>query len=222
MLVVAVCTSTSGAWTTHAHATPLPAMDREPTTVLVAAPASIRGPSPNAKDVAWPTARAAYDELKRQMNPEGIGEVILTPDGGGTLLEGLTTNLFVVRTRLDMPYHGVADCVSSLEVVTPPRGDVLPGVAREAVIAACAAEGLPVKEEPVLASEEDLWAEVFLTNAVRLTRPVREVRWASADGVGGGSGPDARESRLVPDAWGSISNRLYRRILASLDDDLGP
>jgi branched-subunit amino acid aminotransferase/4-amino-4-deoxychorismate lyase len=88
------------------------------------------------------------------------------------------------------------------------------------VIAACAAEGLPVKEEPVLASEEDLWAEVFLTNAVRLTRPVREVRWANAEG--GGSGPDARESRLVPDAWGSISNRLYRRILASLDDDLGP
>ena len=221
MLVVTVCTSTHGALITHAHATPLPAMDREPTTVLVAAPASIRGPSPSAKDVAWPTARAAYDELKRQMNPEGIGEVILTPDGGDTLLEGLTTNLFVVRTRLDMPYHGVADGMSSsLEVVTPPRGDVLPGVVREAVIAAFAAEGLPVKEEPVLASEVDLWAEVFLTNAVRLTRPVREVRWASADG--GGSGPDARESRLVPDAWGSISNRLYRRILASLDDDLGP
>jgi hypothetical protein len=46
MLVVAVCTSTPGAWTTHAHATPLPAMDREPTTVLVAAPGIDPGSKP--------------------------------------------------------------------------------------------------------------------------------------------------------------------------------
>ena len=153
------------------------------------------------------------------MTPEGIGEIILTPDGGATLLEGLTTNLFVVRTRVDMPYHGVADGKSSLELVTAPRDSVLPGLARDAVIRASVAEGLPVREEPVLASDADCWTEAFLTNAVRLVQPVREVRWGSSDG---NSSDGAREERFLPDPWGSISNRLYRRIVASLDDDLGP
>ena len=103
-----MCAADGGGWTTHAHAAPLPRFDREPTTLLVAAPA-LRQTNTNAKDVAWPATRAAYDDVKRRMTPEGIGEIILTPDGGATLLEGLTTNLFVVRTRVDMPYHGVAD-----------------------------------------------------------------------------------------------------------------
>ena len=213
-----MCASDGGGWTTHAHAAPLPRFDREPTTLLVAAPA-LRQTNTNAKDVAWPATRAAYDDVKRRMAPEGIGEIILTPDGGATLLEGLTTNLFVVRTRVDMPYHGVADGKSSLELVTAPRDSVLPGLARDAVIRASVAEGLPVREEPVLASDADCWTEAFLTNAVRLVQPVREVRWGSSDG---NSSDGAREERFLPDPWGSISNRLYRRIVASLDDDLGP
>lgn len=220
MVVIAVCASIhGGGWTTFTHASPLPSFDREPATVLVAAPA-LRQTNPNAKDVAWPATRAAYDDVKRRMQEtDGIGEIILTPDGGATLLEGLTTNLFVVRTRVDMPYHGVADAKSSVELVTAPRDSVLPGLARDAVIRASVAEGLPVREEPVLASDADCWTEAFLTNAVRLVQPVREVRWGSSDGK---SSEGAREERFLPDPWGSISNRLYRRIVASLDDDLGP
>ena len=137
----------------------------------------------NAKDVAWPATRAVYDELKTRMAPDGIGEIILTPDGGTTLLEGLTTNLFVARTRVDMPYHGVADAKSSVELVTAPRDSVLPGLARDAVIRASAAEGLPVREEPVLASDADCWTEALLTNAVRLVQPVRRCGGGRATGI---------------------------------------
>ena len=103
---------------------------------------------------------------------DGIGEVLLAravddPDGAGEfhgieLLEGLTSNLFVV-------YRDGTLRTAAAE------GSVLPGFARHLVLEAAEKLGLSYDEtKPVLLQDavDGLWSEVFVTSAIRLVVPV--------------------------------------------------
>ena len=82
-------------------------------------------------------------------------------DGGGNIVEGTVSNLFMVDGE---------------GVHTPPAdGDLLAGVTRAMVCELAAAEGLPVKQEPI--SRERVYAadEVFLTNTTWEVRPVDRI-----------------------------------------------
>jgi branched-subunit amino acid aminotransferase/4-amino-4-deoxychorismate lyase len=100
-----------------------------------------------------------------------VGEVLLTrecrdendDDDDVELLEGLTSNLFVV-------YHN-----GTLQ--TPPCDSVLGGYARQLVLDCAAASGTrwEVMEGSIKLSEASQWKEVFTTSAIRLVSPVNVV-----------------------------------------------
>lgn len=86
----------------------------------------------------------------------------LLVDEDGTVLETGRANVFVVR-------GGV--------VTTPPaEGRILPGVMRARVIAALRSAGYEVRERAIALADLAEVSEVFVTNALRGARPVREVR----------------------------------------------
>ena len=86
----------------------------------------------------------------------------LLVDEDGTVLETGRANVFVVR-------GGV--------VTTPPAdGRILPGVMRARVIAALRSAGYEVRERDTALADLAEVSEVFVTNALRGARPVREVR----------------------------------------------
>ena len=98
----------------------------------------------------------ALDHARRRGAREAL---FVTPEGA--LLEGTTSNLFLVR-------DGV--------LLTPPAGDlVLAGILRRQVLDAAARRDIPVRVEQV--SLPDLYAagEVFLTNALTGPLPVANV-----------------------------------------------
>lgn len=86
----------------------------------------------------------------------------LLVDEDGMVLETGRANVFVVR-------GGV--------VTTPPAdGRILPGVMRARVIAALRSAGYEVRERDIALTDLAEVSEVFVTNALRGARPVREVR----------------------------------------------
>uniref|UniRef100_A0A832I418 Aminodeoxychorismate lyase n=1 Tax=Eiseniibacteriota bacterium TaxID=2212470 RepID=A0A832I418_UNCEI len=113
------------------------------------------------------TSRLAYSLALEEARAARADEALLAaPDG--TLLEGATSNLFVVRRG---------------EVLTPPlaRG-ILPGIARAVVLELCAALGLPAREADL--SRADLAAadEAFVTNSVQEVVPLATVDGAPLPG----------------------------------------
>ena len=123
---------------------------------------------PDAKDSSWCRERRPLEEM---FKADGIGEVLLAravdADGAGEfhgieLLEGLTSNLFVV-------YRDGTLRTAAAE------GSVLPGSARHFVLEAAEKLGLSYDEtKPVLLQDavDGLWSEVFVTSAIRLVVPV--------------------------------------------------
>jgi branched-subunit amino acid aminotransferase/4-amino-4-deoxychorismate lyase len=149
--------------------------------------------APRAKHSSWLDARLPLEAQKR----DGVGEVVMVR-GDGAALEGLVSNLFVVRRG----------------VLFTARGDVLHGSARELVIEACAAAVPPVEVcfvAPRALGGGDLaaaagvgtgapeaeardaprsvreWDEAFLTSVVKLVQPVVEVRSRGGFGLDGGT-----------------------------------
>lgn len=103
---------------------------------------------------------------KQAARAEGFDEVVFT-DAAGTLLEGAVTNCFVVVGG---------------RLVTPPLGEILPGVARSVVLEIAGARAEEGALTPALVAAAD---EVFLTNAVLGVMPVAELdgrRFAAAPG----------------------------------------
>ena len=123
---------------------------------------------PDAKDSSWCRERRPLEEMFKGAD---IGEVILAraadADGVGEfhgieLLEGLTSNLFVV-------YRDGTLRTAAAE------GNVLSGCARHCVLEVAEKLGLSYDEtEPVLLQDaiDGLWSEVFVTSAIRLVVPV--------------------------------------------------
>ena len=184
--------------------------------------------APRAKHSSWLNARLPLEAQKR----DGVGEVVMLRRDGAAL-EGLVSNLFVVRRG----------------VLFTARGDVLHGSARELVIEACAAAVPPigvcfvapralgggdlaaaaaaagvgtdgaeaeVRDAPRSVRE---WDEAFLTSVVKLVQPVVEVRCREGFGADGGAtataggGAAAAHHRL---AVGPITQRLAASVRSRL------
>jgi branched-chain amino acid aminotransferase len=140
---------------------PIPGRPMGPPTVVVTshplapAPATMTAVSvdlarelPHVKAVSYLVAVTA----RRQAAQRGADEALLT-DGGGRVLEGASSNLFVVRDG---------------GVVTPHRdGGLLAGVTRQVVLELAHAGGVAVTERPLWLSEVVDADEAFLTSTTR-------------------------------------------------------
>ena len=119
---------------------------------------------PRSKLSSWCRTRRPLEE--RFKNDESsVGEVLLMmrndDDGTTELLEGLTSNVFVLY--------------SNGTLVTPAEG-MLEGCARNQVLCHARALGYKVKCAPIrLDSSVDQWEEVFCTSAIRLIIPVNKI-----------------------------------------------
>jgi Amino-transferase class IV len=126
---------------------------------------------PNSKLSSWCRQRRPLEELFKGAD---IGDVILTKsdvDSGSShcgkgpssgtieLLEGLTSNLFVV---------GPGNIIR-----TPPSSLVLEGYARQLVMDAAVKCGYRVEICPILLEGLPSWEDVFLTSSIRLIIPVQ-------------------------------------------------
>jgi len=100
----------------------------------------------------------------------------LVLDSSGRVVEGTTSNVFLVRRS---------------ELVTPPEeAGILPGITRARLLDIAAAEGVVVRLEPVTPTDLAAAEEVFLSSSIREVLPVVRI-----DGrpVGGGvPGPTTR------------------------------
>lgn len=207
-----------GAYRVGAHLTPLHVdADEPPIACVVDGPERLRLPA--VKSTAWPTERAWMDRAR----PEDADETILAGDRGETLVEGCVSNLFVVVTRKDEATGKVAKVVQ-----TAPEGRCLPGIARRAVLDACEREGVATEEIAPLAADRGRWREAFVTNAIKLVRPVGEVRWPRGLGVDMGEGAEdvglgGELVATIKDAESRpVTRRILERVVESLGRDIGP
>jgi hypothetical protein len=131
---------------------------------------------PEAKMSSWCRQRRPLEELfKSNQAKHNIGEVILTRVDDDTtlntsreksvsLLEGLTSNLFVVY--------------DNNVIRTPPcHLSALEGYARHLVLKHAQQCGYTVEEKPIRLDDDHVrsWKEVFITSSIRLIIPVRSV-----------------------------------------------
>jgi para-aminobenzoate synthetase / 4-amino-4-deoxychorismate lyase len=104
---------------------------------------------------------ADRDLLARAEASVGPGTAPLLVLGDGEVLEASRANVFVVRDGA---------------LVTPPlAGEILPGVARAAVIAEAAGIEVPVREERLTLADLRGADEVFLTGSLRGVETIREI-----------------------------------------------
>lgn len=148
-----------------------------------------RQPHAHAKLSSWCTQRRPLEE---QFLLQDISEVILT-NHENRLLEGLTSNLFVVRRN---------DKDGNTRLQTAPTG-ILPGSARQLVLDAYDGEldwSAPCLQE----CRNDDWQEVFLTSAIKRIVPVDKV-YVREDAT----------LKLVwsaPNVEGSVISQLQRKL----------
>jgi len=121
--------------------------------------------TPRAKLSSWCSERRPLEE---HFKTPDIGEVILSrqcePEQGHTfeLLEGLTSNLFIVYTD---------------GTIRTPTDTVLDGYARSLVIESAKRNGLELSNNPILLEDakNNLWAEAFVTSSIRIIIPVGSI-----------------------------------------------
>jgi len=143
--------------------------------VIVAVRRNLRqAVDPNVKSGNYLNNILALAEARRS----GAYEAVMC-DREGLVAEGSTSNIFAVR---------------AMTVCTPPlETGILDGITRGKVLALCAHERIPVREQPL--SPDDLRSahEVFLTASIRGVLPIRSV-----DGRAVGEGcPGALTARLM-------------------------
>jgi branched-subunit amino acid aminotransferase/4-amino-4-deoxychorismate lyase len=139
--------------------------------------ATLLGPPSELGATAKSTSRQQAVLARRQVVKRGAGEGLYVSEGGH-VLEGVSSNLFVV---------------SDGRLSTPPAGHCLPGITRGRVLELAGEAGVEVTERPV---EVDLLTsaeEAFVTNAVQGLR-----RLAAIDGTSiGAASPDGVCARLM-------------------------
>ncbi|KAK2078467.1 hypothetical protein QBZ16_003307 [Prototheca wickerhamii] len=96
-----------------------------------------------------------------------VPDVILQDDQG-RLVEGLVTNLFVVRRSSESLQKVV------LQTASVAQG-ALPGTVRRRVLESAAEAGLDVLESAPDPAERVLWTEAFLTNSLRGIQPLERL-----------------------------------------------
>jgi len=116
---------------------------------------------PRAKLSSWCRKRRPLEEVFKTNGD--IGDVILTKPGGESveLLEGLTSNLFVV-------YPGKI-------LQTAPSEHVLGGYIRQLVLDSAEKCGYTVELGSISIGDARLWEQVFLTSSIRLIIPVHRM-----------------------------------------------
>lgn len=108
------------------------------------------------KSVSW----AATSVARRHAAAAGADEALLT-DPDGTILEGASTNVFLV--------------VDGALVTPPLDGSLLPGVTRQTVLELAPALGLAVREVPLTVTQVAAAQEAFLTASTREVVPLVEI-----------------------------------------------
>jgi len=160
----------------HAFCTNLSSIPTEydpiPTMATIAIPKneSTQLPSrynhmPKAKLSSWCSERRP---IEQEFKIPDTGEIILSRSSElkqvktFELLEGLTSNLFVVYSD---------------GTIRTPSDAVLDGFARQLVMASAERHGLQVSNDPITLEDakNGLWAEVFLTSSIRIIIPVGNV-----------------------------------------------
>jgi len=116
-------------------------------------------------DIVSPQAKVSANyastmTAKARARAEGYDEILLV-DEDGHLAEGPTSNLFVV------------DAEGAL--LTPTSKKVLLGVTRASILEIARAEGLEVREEPILPTALETAREVFLTGTTAGVLPAHAV-----------------------------------------------
>jgi hypothetical protein len=160
--------------------------------------------SPQSKLSSWCRQRSPLEE---EFKTEGIGEVLLTRElenNDVELLEGLTSNLFVVYQD------------GSLR--TPAADSVLGGYSRQLVLEHAKDCGLQIQVEPLRLSERLQWKEVFTTSAIRLISPVAKIVTVQKLS---GNDKSSLQQHVVETLWTRESTeksplwkRIYQKILA--------
>ncbi|CAI5500716.1 unnamed protein product [Closterium sp. Naga37s-1] len=160
--------------------------------------AAVMGPgrdTPLAKFSSWPLVRRVLEAAR----PAEANDVILSNDGDA-LLEGITSNLFVVaRTEpasdsnpsRGSSWHGFELQTSSLE------SGILPGSIRRAIIDTCVERGIPLRIKTPRWNKRALWVEAFVTNALGIVQPVSSILM-----------PATWPHEITYDSWQSVDNWL--------------
>lgn len=146
-----------------------------PTVVIAALPARSLTPADNgiavallkgrrarrttAKSTSWQQAVVA----RRRVEGGGAGEGLYV-SAGGNVLEGVSSNVFVVEGS---------------RLLTPPARHCLPGITRGRVLELARAQGLEAREAPLPLEGLMRAQEVFVTNAVQGLRAVATVAGAA-------------------------------------------
>jgi branched-chain amino acid aminotransferase len=115
----------------------------------------------------------------RQARAVGAAEALIV-DGRGSVVEGATSNVFVV--------------LGDGTLVTPPESDgILLGITRETVLAVAAELGVPIQQQSLPLDVVKKAAEVFVSSSIRELVPV-----VSVDGTAIGAGkPGPTTLRLL-------------------------
>lgn len=118
---------------------------------------------PHAKLSSWCRLRRTLED---SFKTEGIGEVILTKKCSSSddleLLEGLTSNLFII-------YRDGS--------IRTPTSNVLRGYSQFLILNAASELGFTIVDEPITVKDvfSDLWAEAFVSSSINLIRPVGRI-----------------------------------------------
>jgi hypothetical protein len=118
--------------------------------------------SPQSKLSSWCRRRRP---LERNFKRSGVGEVFLTKTDDATgktqLLEGLTSNIFVI-------YKGGT-------IRTASKDFVLDGYARSLVLKHVGRCGLKLEIGPIYLDDTSRWDEVFVSSSIKIIAPVKEI-----------------------------------------------
>jgi len=146
-----------------------------------------------AKDSQWLRDRAG---IEAALSPGAEG-LLCTQEG--LLLEGLVTNVFVVRED------------GAVQTASPSADLVLDGIMRRSIIRCCQELGVQVVESAPNVSDRHLWQEGFLTNCLRVIQPLSSMKMYD------GSRKDGQWACSF-DAPNLVTRRLHRAVMSSMQE----
>jgi branched-chain amino acid aminotransferase len=134
---------------------------RDGRTIVIGEPLGAPPTAISAAIVDYPLARRRLEHktlayldhlIAKELAAEAGADEALRLGPDGDVVEGATSNLFVVRGGT---------------IATPPLAGVLPGITRGHVLRTCGELGIAVSERPLMLAEVRAAEEIFVTSAVR-------------------------------------------------------
>lgn len=122
---------------------------------------------PTVKDSDWVRKRKMLEKI----HSFEVNEILLQ-DEHGNILEGSSSNFFVVTKSCEL--SASSNQFSNLELLrTAPDTLILPGTIRKIVLDICELEHVPVSFQPPNVNEIHLWKGAFITSTSRLLLPIK-------------------------------------------------